>query len=194
MNAVALSLAPRARVHDLKCWPQFFNAIADGSKPFELRKDDRDFRVGDILHLREWIPLNAPRGPIGYTGRDVHRRVTYILDAELAGDWLPEGMVAMGLAPLNAGHPQTRAGHMPGLIKLAEECGELVTEIGKKLAFPEVDDHPDGKGPLRTRIEDEIADVIAAAAYVVRRNGLDWRRIADRAGRKMARFVTWGMT
>jgi hypothetical protein len=44
------------KVHELKCWPDYFRAIVEGRKPFEIRKNDRDFRVGDELHLLEWYP------------------------------------------------------------------------------------------------------------------------------------------
>ena len=39
--------------HDLKILPEHFNAVADGRKPFEVRRNDWDYQVGDILHLRE---------------------------------------------------------------------------------------------------------------------------------------------
>jgi hypothetical protein len=38
--------------HELKTWPGPFQAIVDGSKRFELHKDDRGFAVGDTLWLR----------------------------------------------------------------------------------------------------------------------------------------------
>lgn len=34
--------------------PEFFRAVTDGRKTFELRKDDRGFSVGDHLVLAEW--------------------------------------------------------------------------------------------------------------------------------------------
>jgi hypothetical protein len=61
-------------VHDLKCWPQFFEAVASGEKRFELRENDRNYRVGDTLLLHEW----SPNGD-GYSGRTVRARVTYVL-------------------------------------------------------------------------------------------------------------------
>lgn len=60
------------RVHDLKSWPEYFAAIADGTKTFEVRKDDRGFTVGDHIRLREWDPVSED-----YTGREVERRITY---------------------------------------------------------------------------------------------------------------------
>lgn len=42
--------------HELKCWPEYFLRIARGQKTFEIRKNDRDFQVGDRLVLREFNP------------------------------------------------------------------------------------------------------------------------------------------
>jgi hypothetical protein len=65
--------------HELKTWPEFFDAIIKGTKTFEARKNDRNFKVGDVLTLREYNPLD-PDGSIGsYTGRVTVRVVTYIM-------------------------------------------------------------------------------------------------------------------
>lgn len=50
---------PAARApmeHDLKCWPKYYEYVASGDKTFEVRRNDRDFRVGDTLLLREYEP------------------------------------------------------------------------------------------------------------------------------------------
>ena len=38
-------------VHYLKIKPEYYKDIDRGLKTFELRKNDRDFKVGDILML-----------------------------------------------------------------------------------------------------------------------------------------------
>lgn len=58
--------------HELKILPQYFQAVWDGTKNFELRKNDRDYKVGDILILREYN--NGE-----YTGSFLKVIVTYIL-------------------------------------------------------------------------------------------------------------------
>jgi hypothetical protein len=62
-------------VHDLKCWPDYFDAILAGTKKFELRKNDRGFNVGDVLLLHEWNPATGK-----YTDRFSLQRVTYMLE------------------------------------------------------------------------------------------------------------------
>lgn len=42
------------KIHELKVKPVYFEAVKEGIKTFELRRDDRNFKVGDILLLREW--------------------------------------------------------------------------------------------------------------------------------------------
>ena len=78
-----------------------------------------------------------------------------------------------------------------GLTKLMEECGELVQIAAKKQAYTHTDIHPDGKGSLKKRLEDEIADVSAACAFVIATFELDDNRINERASRKLALFLKW---
>lgn len=83
--------------HDLKTWPEFYDALLAGTKPFELRKNDRGFEVGDELVLKEWDPKTEQ-----YSGRQTIRTVTYVLEhrpgAGCAATFgLHEDYVIMGL-------------------------------------------------------------------------------------------------
>ena len=60
----------------------------DGTKTFECRYNDRDFKVGDELLLREYDPQK------GYTYRCIVRKITYIL-SDFIG--LKEGYVILGV-------------------------------------------------------------------------------------------------
>ena len=62
------------KIHALKCWPEYYQAIIDGKKKFEYRINDRDFQVGDMLRLKEWSPATDR-----YTGRKCVVSVDYIL-------------------------------------------------------------------------------------------------------------------
>ncbi|KAF6602368.1 DUF3850 domain-containing protein, partial [Bacillus sp. EKM417B] len=60
--------------HHLKILPEYFKALKDGRKTFEIRHDDRGFKEGDTLSLNEWQD--------GYTGRSIEVEVTYVTDFE----------------------------------------------------------------------------------------------------------------
>jgi hypothetical protein len=78
--------------HELKTWPTAFQAILDGRKRYEIRKADRNFQVGDLLHLREW-----DRATGRYTGRDNWVEVTYMTQP---GEWgLGSDICVMSIAP-----------------------------------------------------------------------------------------------
>ena len=59
------------RVVRKKIRPQYFKAVRARKKNFELRKDEDDIQVGDLLVLEEWDGY--------YTGEGVFRYVKYVL-------------------------------------------------------------------------------------------------------------------
>lgn len=82
--------------HELKSHPEVFDARWRGSKTFEFRKNDRDFRFGDHLHEREWEPGHTSKEVGGsYTGRHILSRVMYILHGGSFG--IPEGYCIMSV-------------------------------------------------------------------------------------------------
>ena len=40
--------------HDLKCWTEYFDAVADGRKNFEVRYNDRGYQAGDTVTLHAY--------------------------------------------------------------------------------------------------------------------------------------------
>lgn len=62
-----------------------------GRKTFEVRKNDRNFKKGDILILKEWDNEKQE-----YTGRQMARGVSYILNGSQFG--IENGFVVMALA------------------------------------------------------------------------------------------------
>jgi hypothetical protein len=62
------------KVHELKCWPAYFQALAEGRKTCEVRRADRPFAEGDTLYLREWDPATQE-----YSGQKLRATVTHVL-------------------------------------------------------------------------------------------------------------------
>ena len=86
------------KTHTLKCWPEFFRAILDGTKTAEMRLNDRNFEVGDRLLLREYCPVAEFKGPTGYTGREAEVEVTHVLTGEAWG--VLDGFACMSIKHL----------------------------------------------------------------------------------------------
>lgn len=76
------------KTHYLKTWVEYFQAVRRGDKDFELRKDDRDFQVGDVLILEEWDHINDE-----HTGDSIDKVVKYKLTGGQFG--LEEGYCIM---------------------------------------------------------------------------------------------------
>ena len=81
--------------------------------------------------------------------------------------------------------------HCDGLTKLIEECGELSQIAAKKQAYFNTDIHPDGKGSMKRRMEEEMADVMAACIFVAEKFGLDQEFLEARVQKKLALFKSW---
>lgn len=80
--------------HELKCQQPWFQAVWDGYKPFEVRRNDRNFQPGDHVMLKEcWLD---DQGEVQYTGRTAGREITYVLrDGEQFG--IAPDVVVLGL-------------------------------------------------------------------------------------------------
>jgi hypothetical protein len=78
----------KTKQHELKMWPDPFSAVVIDQKRHVIRQDDRGFRVGDMLWLREWDPFSKE-----YTGRECR---CVVLCKTNGGEWgLPPGLCVM---------------------------------------------------------------------------------------------------
>lgn len=85
--------------HKLKTDPDVFQATWDGNKNFEIRLNDRDFKVGHELDLLEtkYTGEEMKQGkPLEYTGRTLGVEVSYILEGPIYG--LADGWVIMDIS------------------------------------------------------------------------------------------------
>lgn len=70
-----MSIPIPCNTHKLKILPRWFEDVKSGRKNFEIRRNDRDFKEGDYLLLKEW-----ERGK--YTGREITRKIQYIYQGD----------------------------------------------------------------------------------------------------------------
>ena len=87
-----------SKVHEVKCWPDFFVPIIEGARTFDLRKNDRKYAAGDTLVLCEFDDRKGQ-----FTGLREVRRITYVLDGIGPGcitplQGLARGYCILGLA------------------------------------------------------------------------------------------------
>ena len=78
------------KTHEIKTWSEYFDDIINGKKTFEVRLNDRDYKVGDKLILREWNNVIGE-----YTGREHDVKVIYILEGGNFG--VQAGYVVMSI-------------------------------------------------------------------------------------------------
>ena len=73
--------------HYLKILPEYYEAVKCGDKTFEVRLNDRDYQINDVLHLQEFN--NGE-----YTGCELVKVVSYILNDPT---YCKEGYVVLAL-------------------------------------------------------------------------------------------------
>ncbi|HDH1787632.1 TPA: DUF3850 domain-containing protein, partial [Klebsiella quasipneumoniae subsp. similipneumoniae] len=156
--------------HDLKIYPEFFSAVCTGVKRAELRKNDRDYRVGDTLHLME-----TPRGSCHQTGEFINVIITHIADV---GEWMPgyvllsvelqerrkaESEPVFTLEVSQADYKGQKLGNHFGFITLdaARELKEGNYQLYTAQPAPVV---PDGYVMVPKEMTDEIGEAIAMQA------------------------------
>lgn len=87
-----------------KIWPEYFEAVLDGRKTFEVRKDDRPpeerIEAGRDMVLVEWDPAEVEGVKMAFgefTGREILARATYVLrDSPL----LRSGYIVASIVPV----------------------------------------------------------------------------------------------
>jgi hypothetical protein len=81
-------------IHELKTWSYYFCSVMNESKKFEVRKNDRNFKSLDVLHLREWDEVKEK-----YTGRSCLVKVDHILEGGQFG--IESGYCVMSINLMN---------------------------------------------------------------------------------------------
>lgn len=96
-------------IHEVKCYPKYFESLKSGAKTFEVRKKDRPYQIGDLLAVNEFAPFDykfssadmfeefsrVVNGTGRYSGSHLLFKITYILDDP---QYCKDGMVILGLA------------------------------------------------------------------------------------------------
>ena len=71
-------------LHELKILPEYYDAVVNGIKTFEIRKNDRNYKVGDTLWLREFDNSDIYQVKwtthSEYTGKECFAAITYIFN------------------------------------------------------------------------------------------------------------------
>ena len=82
--------------HKVKSWSYFFDAIKRGDKLHDLRLNDRDYRVGDMLILERYDPFKGE-----YTGQVHPVEVSFITSSQypcaFSSSVLPKDYVILSL-------------------------------------------------------------------------------------------------
>lgn len=122
---------------DLKTDPEVFAEVLADRKKFEIRWDDRSYRHGDTLVLRETKHTGAQMkagAPLEYTGRECIRAVVGVMHGPLYG--LAAGWVIMSIAVPQSDGERAKPFISPDFVEsdADAEVERLRTELARKSA------------------------------------------------------------
>lgn len=83
------------KIHELKLSLEFCEDVYNNRKTFEIRLNDRDYRVGDIIRFvpYDMVYQKVSEHPI--------ENVTYEIKYILSGWGIKDGYVVMSISPIN---------------------------------------------------------------------------------------------
>lgn len=84
---------PARKIHNVKCWPRYFDAVKRGDKTFEIRKNDRDYQHSDKIILNRYDPELHD-----YTGEQMEFIIGFIFEGGMFG--LEPDYVCFSLLPV----------------------------------------------------------------------------------------------
>lgn len=97
-------------IHTLKTWPKYLDLIGTGEKTFEVRRNDRNFQIGDILHLVEFEIGKHIESP-----RQIIAKVSYIMPGGRFGLDKDFCVMAIKLPENHVWPPRDLGPALPGL-------------------------------------------------------------------------------
>lgn len=92
-DSVYQNIPFQVKTHWLKILPKYFYAVLTGHKTFEIRKNDRGFKVGHLIILQRYDPAAPPEAQ----PRSFIVEIVYITDFP---DGLRPGYVVLGIRRL----------------------------------------------------------------------------------------------
>lgn len=98
------------KVHELKLDEKYFDLVDTGLKTFEIRKNDRDYRVGDLLALSRYDSENKSYKRTDFSTRStietssIHRAETILREIIFMTDYeQKDGYVVLGISRYETG-------------------------------------------------------------------------------------------
>lgn len=82
------------QLHQLKCHPEFFQASKHGLKPWELRKNDRDYQTGDTVILKQFNPAS---NAYDEKEKDIAFKIIAVFTGKYLLGMIPDDMVILSL-------------------------------------------------------------------------------------------------
>lgn len=99
--------------HELKCDPLPYYPLSQNHKRAELRVNDRDYKEGDLLHLRETrfssYEMLYHNKPLEYTGRFCYRIISHVFPVNVPG--CPDNYALLSVRPLTKAEKAKREYH-----------------------------------------------------------------------------------